>query len=179
MMNLETPLTSNTVEKLKAGNLVSISGIIYTARDRAHKELANIIYKGRRLPFKLEGTVIYYCGPTPKREYDIIGSCGPTTSSRMDRFTPLLYEKGITATIGKGERSSKVIKAIKRYRGIYFITWGGCGAYLRKFVKRAKIVAFKELGPEAIYRLEVEDFPAIVAIDSYGRAISSDEDYSD
>ncbi|MDD5614112.1 MAG: FumA C-terminus/TtdB family hydratase beta subunit [Candidatus Omnitrophica bacterium] len=171
MINIKTLLTPKTINNLKAGDLVYISGVIYTARDRAHQALSELIYKGKKLPFEVKGSVIYYCGPTPAKKGQVIGSCGPTTSSRMDSYAPLLYKLGLAATVGKGERDEKVIAAIKKYRGVYFITWGGCGAYLNSFVKSSKIIAFKEFGAEAIRKLEVENLPAVVAVDSRGRTL--------
>ena len=170
-MKIETPLTKSVIKKLKAGDLVYLSGAIYTARDKVHKRIVDLIAKNRELPFNLKDSIIYYCGPTPKKRDDIIGSCGPTTSSRMDKYTSLLCKLGLKATIGKGERSEEVVDAIKRYKGVYFTTWGGCGAYLNSFIKSSKIVAFKELGTEAVRRLEIEKFPLVVAVDSYGNKI--------
>ncbi|MDP8253620.1 MAG: FumA C-terminus/TtdB family hydratase beta subunit [Candidatus Kaelpia aquatica] len=170
-MNIESPLTAGIIKSLKAGELVYLSGAIYTARDKAHKKIFDLIDKGRELPFNLKDSIIYYCGPAPKKRGEAIGSCGPTTSSRMDKHTPLLYELGLGATIGKGERGEDVVDAVKKYKGVYFLAWGGCGAYLSSFVKSSKIIAFKELGAEAIRRLEVERFPLVVAVDSYGNKI--------
>lgn len=159
------------MQKLKAGEKINFSGIIYTARDQTHKRLVEAIKKGQKLPIDLKGAVIYYCGPTKTPKGKIIGSCGPTTSSRMDEFTPALLKAGLKAMIGKGSRSQEVSKAIKKYRATYFLTYAGCGALLSKYVKKARPVAYKELGPEAIYKLEVKDFPLIVGIDSRGRSI--------
>ena len=170
-MKIGTPLNEDIVKKLKAGMRLSIWGTIYTARDKAHKRLVELIKQKKPLPFELRGSIIYYCGPTPAKPGEIIGSCGPTTSSRMDTYSPILYKQGVKATIGKGERNEEVIRAIKKYKGLYFITWGGCGAYLREFVKSCRAIAFEDLGAEAIYELEVEDFPVIVAIDSKGNSI--------
>ncbi len=170
-MNIKTPLTSSVIKKLKAGDLAYLSGVIYAARDKAHKRVVDLIAKDRELPFELEGSIVYYCGPTPANKGEIIGSCGPTTSSRMDNYAPLLCRLGLGATIGKGEISEDVVSAIKRYKGVYFITWGGCGAYLNSFIKSSKIVAFKELGAEAVRKLEVEKFPLVVAVDSHGNKI--------
>ncbi|MDO8489362.1 MAG: FumA C-terminus/TtdB family hydratase beta subunit [Candidatus Omnitrophota bacterium] len=156
---------------LKAGQQICFSGTIYTARDQAHKRMVESIKKGRRLPFELKEAIIYYCGPTRTPKSKIIGSCGPTTSSRMDEFTPLLLAKGLSAMIGKGKRSQEVRGAIKKYKGVYFVTYAGCGALLSKYVKKAKIIAYRDLGPEAILKLEVKDFPLIVAIDANGRSI--------
>ena len=152
---------------LKRGEEVLLTGTIYTARDAAHKELAELIRKKRRLPFELKGAVIYYAGPTPVRG-EGFGSCGPTTSSRMDKFTPLLLKMGLRAMIGKGKRSSDVRRAIKKEKAVYFLAIGGAGAYLAKKIKYAEVLAFKKLGPETIYKLEVQDFPLIVGIDSKG-----------
>ncbi len=168
---LKTPLTPREIKKLKAGRFCLLTGEIYTARDKAHFQLSEMIKKKKKFLFDIKGAIIYYVGPTPPKKGEIIGSAGPTTSSRMDEYTPLLYEMGVKATIGKGERNKEVIKAIKKYKGVYFITWGGCGVYLKKFIHRAELIAFPELGTEAIYKLEVYRFPVIVAIDSYGKTI--------
>lgn len=148
-----------------------MSGIIYTARDVAHQKLVEAIKKDQKLPVDLKGQIIYYCGPTKTPKGKIIGSCGPTTSSRMDEFTPRLLKAGLKGMIGKGSRSKEVIAAIKKYRGVYFLTYAGCGALLAKYIKKASPVAFRDLGPEAIYKLEVKDFPLIVAIDARGNDI--------
>lgn len=163
-------MTLNT-EKLKAGDEILFSGVIYTARDQAHKRLSEAIANKKKLPINLKGAIIYYCGPTQTPKGKVIGSCGPTTSSRMDAFTPLLLKHGLMAMIGKGRRSQEVKAAIKKYKGIYFLTYAGCAALLSKYVKGAKIVAYRDLGPEAILKLEVKDFPLIVAIDANGRSI--------
>lgn len=155
----------------RAGDICLLSGTIYTARDQAHKRLAEAIQQRKKLPFDLKGKIIYYCGPTKTPKGKKIGSCGPTTSSRMDEFTPILLKAGVSGMIGKGRRSKEVIKAIKKYKGVYFLTYAGCGALLSKYVRRCKLVAYKDLGPESIYRLEVKDFPLIVAVDSKGRSI--------
>ena len=157
--------------KLKVGDKIFFSGTIYTARDQAHKRLAEAIKKGRRLPIDLKGAIIYYCGPTKTPKGKIIGSCGPTTSSRMDEFTPILLKAGLIGMIGKGARSQEVIRAIKKYKAVYFLTYAGCGALLEKYVKKATPVAYRDLGPEAILRLEVKDFPLIVGIDARGNDI--------
>lgn len=154
---------------LKAGKKLSFSGTIYTARDQAHKRMVEAIKKGKRLPIGLKGQIIYYCGPTPAPKGKVIGSCGPTTSSRMDEFTPALLKAGVRGMIGKGPRAKAVKDAIKKYKGVYFLTYAGCGALLSKYVKSARPVAYKDLGPEAIYKMEVENFPLVVCIDSTGR----------
>jgi fumarate hydratase subunit beta len=159
------------IKNLRAGERILLKGVIYTARDQAHKKLFEAIKKRKPLPIDLKGAVIYYCGPTRTPKGKIIGSCGPTTSSRMDEFTPALIKAGLKGMIGKGSRSKEVIAAIKKYKAVYFLTYAGCGALLSKYVKKAKPVAYKDLGPEAIYRLEVKDFPLIVGIDAKGRSI--------
>lgn len=160
---------------LKAGDEISYTGKLYTARDQAHKRLAAAIRAGKRLPIDLKGQVIYYCGPTRAPKGRVVGSCGPTTSSRMDEFTPVLLKAGIKAMIGKGSRSDEVIKAIKKHKAAYFLTYAGCGALLSQYVRRKKLAAYPDLGPEAIYELEVRDFPLIVAVDSKGRNIYKSE----
>jgi fumarate hydratase subunit beta len=162
MRKILLPLTGNTIKTLKPGEQILLSGSLLTARDAAHKRLADTLKAGKKLPVSLRGETIYYTGPTPKRKGEAIGSCGPTTSSRMDSFTPLLLKHGIVGMIGKGERSEDVNQAIKKYKAVYFITIGGAGAYLSEKVKSAEVIAYQDLGPEAIYRLEVEDFPVIV-----------------
>ena len=159
------------IQNLKAGDELFYSGIIYTARDQAHKRLVEAIKNNKKLPFDLKGAIIYYCGPTQTPKGKIIGSCGPTTSSRMDIFTPQLLKSGVKAMIGKGARSKEVVRAIKKYKAVYFLAPAGCGALLAKKVLKAQIVAYPDLGPEAIYELEVKDFPLIVAVDSKGRNI--------
>jgi len=168
---IKTPLDSGEVERFKAGDFCLLSGEIYTARDKAHKRLMELMRRKKRLPFNLRGAIIYYTGPTPPRSGEVIGSAGPTTSGRMDRFALVFYRSGVKGTIGKGERDSSVKEAVKRYKGIYFITWGGCGVYLKQFIQDSELVAFPELGPEAIYKLKVEKFPVIVAIDSTGKTV--------
>lgn len=174
-MKIKFPLEESKLKDLKVGEEVLLTGTIYTARDQAHRRLVEVIKKNKDLPINLEGAVIYYCGPTHALPGKIIGSCGPTTSSRVDGFTPLLLKAGLKGMIGKGRRSEAVRKAIKKYKAVYFLTYSGCGALLSNFVKRKELVAFEDLGPEAIYELEVEDFPLIVAIDSKGRSIYDKE----
>ncbi len=171
MKRIDTPLTKTGIERLKVGEEVVLSGIIYTARDQAHKRLVEAVNKNKKMPVDLKGAVIYYCGPTPAPRGKVIGSSGPTTSARMDEFTPMLLKKGVLAMIGKGRRSQQVIQAIKKYKAVYFLTYAGCGALLSKHIKSARVVAYKDLGPEAIYKLEVKDFPLIVGIDTKGRSI--------
>jgi len=159
------------IKNLRAGDKVLFSGVIYTARDQAHKRLVATINKRKRLPLDLEGQIIYYCGPTRTAKGKIIGSCGPTTSARMDTFTPLLLKSGLRGMIGKGSRSEAVRGAVRKYQAVYFLTYAGCGALLSQYVKKAQIIAYRDLGPEAIHRLEVKNFPLIVGIDSQGRSI--------
>ena len=171
MKKIYTPLIERNIRSLKAGDEVALDGVIYTARDLAHQEMAKAIRQNRKLPISLRNQIIYYCGPTPAQERRAIGSCGPTTASRMDAFTVDLLKVGLKGMIGKGGRSPEVRRAIKKYRAVYFLAIGGCGALLSTRVKKAGVVAYKRFGPEAIYKLQVEDFPLIVGIDSQGRDI--------
>ena len=172
-MKLTISQLIDKTEALKAGDIVELTGTIYTARDAAHKKIAQIISDKGLLPFELKNAVIYYCGPCPKntKRGDVIGSCGPTTSSRMDIFTPLLLKRGVKATIGKGPRSKPVIDAIKADKAVYLAATGGAGALLAKKVRTCEVAGFPELGPEAVYRLDVVDFPVVVAIDTAGNDI--------
>ncbi len=165
-IKIAAPLSRESARQLKAGDSVLISGTIYTARDAAHK----IITEGE-IPFDIENAVIYYAGPAPAREGQIIGSCGPTTSCRMDAYAPKLIAKGQTGMIGKGERSDEVVNAIKKYGAVYFGAIGGAGALISKCVKSSEVIAYDDLGTEAVRRLTVEDFPAIVLIDTCGNRI--------
>jgi|UniRef100_A0A7C3YVC8 fumarate hydratase subunit beta len=165
---LRTPLSEEVVQDLKAGDEVSLSGIIYTARDQAHKRMVESIEKGEELPFELTGQVIYYVGPCPAKPGFVIGPCGPTTSERMDPYTPILLKKGVKGFIGKGNRSHEVREALKRYKGVYFAAIGGVASLLAKKVKRCRVILYSDLGPEAVQELEVEDFPLIVVNDIYG-----------
>jgi len=171
MRKVNTFLDFNQIKSLKIGDEVLFSGIIYTARDQAYKRLVEAVKQGKKLPFDLRGAIIYYCGPTKTPKGKTLGACGPTTSSRMDKFTPALVKAGLKGMIGKGNRCQEVIEAIKKYQGVYFVTYSGCGALLNKYVESAKEIAYADLGPEAILRLEVKDFPLIVAIDSRGNNI--------
>jgi fumarate hydratase subunit beta len=171
VFEIYTPLDKKQIVSLKTGMMINLNGEIYTARDQAHKRLIENIKKGKRLPIDLKNSIIYYCGPTPAKKGKVIGACGPTTSYRMDKYMIFLLQAGLGTTIGKGERAGDIRKLIKKYKAIYFVTWAGCGAYLSQFVKAKKLIAFPELGSEAIYKLEVRDFPLIVAIDSSGRDI--------
>ncbi|MGI6549778.1 MAG: FumA C-terminus/TtdB family hydratase beta subunit [Syntrophomonadales bacterium] len=165
---LKPPLTEETVRSLKAGDFVTIQGIIYTARDAAHKRMVRAIANGEPLPFDPAGQVIYYTGPCPGFGDHPIGSCGPTTSGRMDGYTVDLLRLGLKGMIGKGERSAEVREAMQKYRAVYLATVGGAGAYLSRRVVKAEIVAYPDLGPEAVMKLEVVDFPCIVATDAQG-----------
>lgn len=166
---LITPLSPEQIRELQAGDMVTISGVIYTGRDAAHKRLTQTIAEHKELPVKLEGQIIYYVGPCPARPGQVIGSCGPTTSGRVDTYTPVLLDLGLKGMIGKGPRNPAVIEAMKRNGAVYFAAIGGAGAAIARSVKKAAIVAYEDLGPEAVYRLEVEEFPCIVAIDSTGK----------
>jgi fumarate hydratase subunit beta len=165
---ITAPLSKETIETLKSGDYVYISGTIYTARDAAHKRMFESLESNEENPFNLKDNIIYYLGPTPAREGMVIGSAGPTASSRMDKYTPLLMEKGLKGMIGKGKRSSEVIDSIKKYQGVYFASVGGAGALLSKCITKSEVIAYDDLGTEAIRKLEVKDFPVIVVIDSQG-----------
>ncbi len=171
MKTLELPLSSSDISALKAGDMVSLSGVVYTARDAAHKRLAELIRKGKKLPMPIREQTLYYTGPTPAPIGRALGSCGPTTSSRMDEFTPLLLKAGLKAMIGKGKRSDEVEKAIRKYKAVYFLTLAGCGALLSRYINKAEVIAYKDLGTEAIRRLEIRDFPVIVGVDSKGKSV--------
>lgn len=166
-----TPLTEDVISSLNAGDIVEITGYIYTARDAAHKRLVELIKNNQPLPFDIDGAVIYYVGPTPPKPGRVIGSAGPTTGSRLDPYTPQLLEKGLKGMIGKGGRSAAVKDAIKKHKAVYFIATGGAAALLSMHIKSSEIIAYEDLGPEAIRKLYVEDFPVIVANDIYGRDI--------
>ena len=167
-VNIFTPMADDIITSLKSGDQVYITGIIYTARDTAHKRLVDALDKKEKLPFDLKGQIIYYMGPSPAKPGQVIGSAGPTTSGRMDIYTPRLLSLGLKGMIGKGNRSQAVKDAIKKYRAVYFAAIGGAGALISKAIKRAEVVAYEDLGAEAILRIEVEDFPATVINDIYG-----------
>ena len=167
-IKLHTPLTREAARQLKAGDSCLISGVIYTARDAAHKRLCELVAAGKELPFDVKDSIIYFVGPTPAKPGQAIGSAGPTTSYRMDAYSPTMIEQGLTGMIGKGKRGAEVVESMKTHGAVYFGAIGGCGALLSKCIKRAEVVAYEDLGAEAIRRLEVEDFPAIVIIDSQG-----------
>ena len=166
--HLTTPLTSEDTKKLKAGDVVFLSGIIYTARDAAHKRLVELLEKGEEFPFDIEGSVIYFVGPTPPKPGDPIGSAGPTTSYRMDSYSPTMLKYGSKGMIGKGKRNQAVKDACVKHKAVYFGATGGAGALIAQRIKKAEVIAYPELGPEAIRKLEVEDFPVTVVNDSYG-----------
>jgi len=171
IVTIKPPLTDSVVRSLKAGDEVLICGIIYTARDMAHKRLCDALDAGKKLPFDLKGAVIYFCGPTPARPGRIIGSAGPTTSSRMDAFSPRLIAAGLKAMLGKGYRNDAVRLALKKYGAVHFSALGGAGALLSKYIIAAETIAYEDLGTEAVRKLEVVDFPAIVAYDAYGNTV--------
>ncbi len=168
-IRLQTPLNVEDTAKLRAGQTCLINGIIYTARDSAHKRLVQLLEKGEELPFDPRGQLIYYVGPCPAPPGKVIGSAGPTTSVRMDVYTPALLEVGVRGVIGKGDRSQQVVQALMDNKAVYFAAIGGAGALIAKSVIQAEVIAFPDLGPEAVHRLEVKDMPAVVVIDSLGQ----------
>ncbi|MCL0082401.1 Fe-S-containing hydro-lyase [Dehalococcoidia bacterium] len=167
-LDIRLPLHAEVIEKLRAGDQVLMSGTVYSARDAAHKRLVEALDRGEKLPFEIEGQTIYYMGPSPARPGRVIGSAGPTTSGRMDVYAPRLMEVGLKGMIGKGSRSQEVKDAMRRYKAVYFAAIGGAGALIAKSIKKAEVVAYDDLGAEALRRLEVEDFPATVINDIYG-----------
>lgn len=168
MQRLQTPLTPEVIMELRSGDQALLSGTVYTARDAAHARLVKTVLAGGELPFPIEGAVLYYVGPTPARPGKVIGSAGPTTSGRMDSYTPELLRRGLKGMIGKGARNQEVRQAIRAYQAVYFGATGGAGALLAQRVKAAEVIAYPELGPEAIFRLEVDELPLIVINDIYG-----------
>ena len=174
-MKIKTPLTKDIVQTLKVGDVVDLTGVIYTARDAAHKRLIELIENNHPLPFDLKDSIIYYVGPTPEKPGAVIGSAGPTTSYRMDAYSPKLLELGLRGMIGKGPRNESVIEAMKQHQGVYFAAVGGAAALLAKHIKEAEVIAFSDLGTEAIRRLVVEDFPVIVATDCNGQSLYSNQ----
>ncbi len=172
-MKINLPLTKEIAKTLKAGDLIKLSGVIYTARDAAHKRLIERLEANEPLPFDLKDSIIYYVGPTPEKPGAVIGSAGPTTSYRMDAYTPTLLDLGLRGMIGKGPRNSLVIDAMKRNDAVYFAAVGGAAALLALHIKEAEVIAFDDLGTEAIRRLVVEDFPVIVATDCHGNSLYS------
>lgn len=165
---ISSPMTEKQARSLRSGDSVLISGTIYTARDAAHKRLCALLAEGKALPFNVEGSIIYFVGPTPAKPGQALGSAGPTTSYRMDPYSPALIKAGLKGMIGKGKRDSNVIAAMKENGAVYFGAIGGAGALLSKCIKKSELIAYEDLGSEAIRKLEVEDFPAFVIIDSQG-----------
>ena len=170
-IDVTTPVADEVIKSLRTGDAVSLSGVIYTARDAAHARMADMLARGESAPFDFDGGVVYYAGPTPARPGAPIGSAGPTTSGRMDAYSPSLIKMGLRVMIGKGLRSAAVKSAIVEYRGLYLVATGGAAALIARSVKSSSVIAFPELGTEAVRRLEVENFPATVAIDSTGQDI--------
>lgn len=168
MQKITSPISDDVIERLRAGDQVLISGVMYVGRDAAHKRLIEALDRGDNLPFDVQGQTIYYMGPSPTKPGHVIGSAGPTTSGRMDAYTPRLLAAGLKAMIGKGLRSEAVKQAIREYKAVYFAATGGAAALIAKAITRSEIIAYEELGPEAILRLEVKDFPAVVINDSHG-----------
>lgn len=175
MKYLTAPLTDEVIENLVSGDEVIISGTLYTARDAAHLRLLDSLNKGEELPFNLDGQIIYYSGASPTKPGKVIGASGPTTSYRMDLMTPVLLKHGLKGMIGKGDRSEEVIKAMIEYKAVYFVAIGGAGALIANSVKKNELIAYEDLGPEAIRRLTVEGFRAIVVIDSKGNNLYKTE----
>lgn len=169
--SIMTPLSDKAIKSFKVGDKLLLSGKLYTARDLAHKRLMEAIRLKKKLPFDLAGQVIYYCGPTPARHGRVIGSAGPTTSSRMDKLTEPLLKAGLKGMIGKGARDKNIRKMLKKYKAVYFAAIGGAGALLARSIRSAKVIAYPELGPEAIHELDVSNFPVFVANDIYGKDI--------
>jgi fumarate hydratase subunit beta len=167
-LNINSPLDEETIKKLQAGDQVFITGVIYSARDAAHKRMVEALDKGEKLPFDITNQTIYYMGPTPAKPGQIIGSAGPTTSGRMDSYATRLMAAGLKGMIGKGNRSQAVKDTMKKYKAVYFAAIGGAGALISKSIKKAEIIAYKDLGAEAILRLEIDNFPATVINDIYG-----------
>lgn len=165
---LQVPASKDCLKELRSGDEVYITGTIYSARDAAHKRMMESLERGEELPISLTNNIIYYMGPSPARDGRPIGSAGPTTAGRMDKYTPTLFDLGLSGVIGKGKRSKEVIDALVRNGGVYFAAIGGAGALLSKAIKTAEVVAYNDLGTEAIHKLEVEDFPVIVVIDTLG-----------
>lgn len=166
--HIQVPLREQDIEELRAGDYVYLTGTIYTARDAAHKRMYDFMKKGEPLPIELKGNVLYYLGPSPAREGQVIGSAGPTTSSRMDKYTPDMLDAGLKGMVGKGKRSPEVIDAMKRNHAVYFAAVGGAGALLSQCIKEAEVIAYDDLGTEAIRRLYIENLPVIVVIDKDG-----------
>ncbi len=171
MKQLQPPLTDDVIAELKVGDEVQITGVIYSARDMAHKRMCEAIKAGKKLPFDIKGAVIYFMGPSPARPGKVIGAAGSTTSSRMDEFSPILLASGLKAMLGKGYRNQEVREALKRYKAVHLLTIGGAGALLNRFIKDCRVIGYEDFGTEAVRELVVEDFPAIVAYDSKGNSV--------
>lgn len=169
--HINLPMTDKNIDELKAGDVVYLSGTVYSARDAAHKRMYEALGEGRELPFDMNGAVIYYLGPSPARPGQVIGSAGPTTSSRMDKYTPALLELGLKGMIGKGRRSEEVKDAIAKNKAVYFAAVGGVGALLSKCIKKSEVIAYEDLGTEAVRRMEVEELPVIVVTDSHRNSV--------
>ncbi len=169
MIRINTPLDDEMICDIYAGDEVLVSGVVYTARDKAHRRFIEALKRGDELPIDIRGQVLFYAGPAPAKPGEVIGSIGPTTSSRMDPFTPELLSRGLKGMIGKGPRSESAKRAIKENKAIYLVATGGAAALLSKCVKRARVVAYEDLGPEAVYELELKDFPVVVGVDCRGK----------
>ena len=167
--HINTPITEDVAVSLNAGDYVFLSGTIYVARDAAHKRMTEALDRGEELPFDIKDATVYYMGPSPAKEGQVIGSAGPTTATRMDRYTPRLLDLGLKAMIGKGKRSVEVIDAMKRNKAVYFAAVGGAGALISKCIIKSEVIAYDDLGAEAVRRMEVKDFPMVVVIDSTGK----------
>ncbi len=171
---INLPLNEEIIKELKAGDEVLLNGTIYVARDAAHKRMIEALDKGEKLPFDIRGQIIYFMGPSPARPGQVIGAAGPTTSGRMDAYSPRLIKEGLKGMIGKGSRSAEVKEAMKKYQAIYFAAIGGAGALISKSIKKAEVIAYEDLGAEAVMRLEVENFPVMVVNDIYGGDLYQD-----
>lgn len=165
------PLKIEEIESIHAGDIIELSGVVFTMRDQAHKRLIGLIEKNQTLPFNLKGSVIYYCGPTPSKPGEIIGACGPTTSKRMDIFTEKMLEEGVKGFIGKGPRNPELHRIFKKFNSIYFHAYGGCAALYSEKILTNEIIAFQDLGTEAIHKITIRNFPVLTAIDCYGESI--------
>ena len=171
MIEIRAPFKNDDIEKLVCGDIIKLSGVIYTARDAAHKRMIDAINNNVKLPFDVDGSGIYYVGPSPNKKNQVIGSAGPTTSYRMDDLTVPLLERGLKVMIGKGKRSEEVINSMIKNKAVYLAAIGGAGAYISNTIKKCEVIAYEDLGPEAVRKLEVEDLQLIVAIDCYGNNI--------
>lgn len=171
MIEIRAPFKNEDIKKLVCGDIIKLSGVIYTARDAAHKRMIDAINNNEKLPFDVDGSGIYYVGPSPNKKNQVIGSAGPTTSYRMDDLTVPLLERGLKVMIGKGKRSEEVINSMIKNKAVYLAAIGGAGAYISNTIKKCEVIAYEDLGPEAVRKLEVEDLQLIVAIDCYGNNI--------